>query len=303
MKKHEISIRDPFILPCEEEKAYYLFGTTAGAQYPKAGFYHFKSYDLEEWEGPFESFIPDDSFWSHQDYWAPEVHAYKGKYYMFATFKSETRHRGTQILVSDTPGGLFQPLTAGPVTPSDWECLDGTLYVEEDGTPYIVFCHEWTQIRDGEIAAMPLTADLKTAAGEPVVLFKASESGWSCEFPGRGEYVTDGPFLFRHDGKLKMLWSSFRNGEYAMGCAYSTNGRISGEWLQEEELIFTEDGGHGMLFEAFDGKKYFSLHRPNCAPEHPILLEAVYLEDTAAVRRSMEKIGKRYAKSFEELAK
>lgn len=46
---------------------------------------------------------------------------------MFASFKNEDRHRGTQILVSDTPDGKFKPLTDYPVTPEDWECLDGTV--------------------------------------------------------------------------------------------------------------------------------------------------------------------------------
>lgn len=57
----------------------------------------------------------------------------------------------------------FVPLSDGPVTPADWECLDGTLYVAADGTPYLVFCHEWLQVKDGEMCAMPLTPDLTAA--------------------------------------------------------------------------------------------------------------------------------------------
>lgn len=275
MKRSDIIIRDPFVFPCKSEKAYYMYGTTyVRMGYPKEGFHHYKSYDLENWEGPFESFIPDENFWANRDFWAPEVHEYNGKYYMFATFKRDGLCRGTQILVSDSPGGKFVPLTDGPVTPRDWECLDGTLYVERDGTPYIVFCHEWAQIRDGEIAAMPLTEDLKSPAGKAEVLFKASDSWWSCEFPGKGNYVTDGPYLFHHAGKLKMIWSSFYNGSYAMGCAYSSNGMITGSWEHEKDLIFKENGGHGMLFESFDGNRYFSLHQPNIPEEHPFFLEA-----------------------------
>lgn len=32
-----------------------------------------------------------------------------------------------------------------------------------DGTPYLVFCHEWLQVKDGEMCAMPLTPDLTAA--------------------------------------------------------------------------------------------------------------------------------------------
>ncbi len=36
----------------------------------------------------------------------------------------------------------FVPHSKGGVTPTEWEGLDGTLYVAPNGDPYIVFCHE-----------------------------------------------------------------------------------------------------------------------------------------------------------------
>ena len=87
---------------------------------------------------------------NHSVNWAPEVHKYKGEYYMFATFTKPNGLRGTYILKSDTPDGEFKPHSDGAVTPWEWECLDGTLY-KEDGKVYCVFCHEHTQIFDGTI--------------------------------------------------------------------------------------------------------------------------------------------------------
>ena len=52
---------------------------------------------------------------------------------MFASFKAAGVCRGTQILVADHPKGPFVPHSDGPVTPRDWECLDGTLYVDPGG--------------------------------------------------------------------------------------------------------------------------------------------------------------------------
>ena len=72
---------------------------------------------------------------------------------MFVSFKNETECRGTQILKANSPFGPFELHSDGPVTPRDWECLDGTLWVE-DGTPYMIFCHEWAQIVDGEMCAL-----------------------------------------------------------------------------------------------------------------------------------------------------
>ena len=81
---------------------------------------------------------------------------------MFVSFKADGVMRGTQILKAESPMGPFLVHSDGPVTPRDWSCLDSTLYVE-DGVPYMVFCHEWSQpgVDDGEMCVIPLTDDLK----------------------------------------------------------------------------------------------------------------------------------------------
>lgn len=50
---------------------------------------------------------------------------------MFASFKSETRSRATQILSADHPNGPFLLHGEEPITPKDWECLDGTFYIDQ----------------------------------------------------------------------------------------------------------------------------------------------------------------------------
>jgi len=259
----DIHIRDPFILPVPEEGEYYLFGSWHPPGKPS--FVTYVSEDLRNWEGPTTVFEPPEGFWSDRDYWAPEVHRYQGRYYMFASFKAEGARRGTQILVADAPAGPYTPHSDGPVTPRDWECLDGTLYVDGDGRPWMVFCHEWVQVGDGEMCAIPLTTDLARADGESVLLFRASEALWVTGLGGNEKNkVTDGPFLHRTaDGQLLMLWASFGNGAYKEGVARSTSGEIIGPWEHLPETIYDRDGGHGMLFRTFDGDLTLSLHSPN----------------------------------------
>ncbi|MBR4014458.1 MAG: family 43 glycosylhydrolase, partial [Clostridia bacterium] len=109
------------------------------------------------------------------------------------------------MFVCDTPDGDFVPLTENPITPSDWDCLDGTFWIE-DGKPYIVFSHEWTQVGDGEICAMQLSEDLGEAVGEPFLLFRASDNPNVSELKGHPDaYVTDGPFLYCEGEKTKMV--------------------------------------------------------------------------------------------------
>jgi beta-xylosidase len=159
MKLSEIHIRDPFILA--ENDTYYLYGTRGADTWGKGyGFDVYVSRDLETFSDPIEVFTPPHDFWSDKNFWAPEVHKYHGKYYMLASFIGDTRNRGTQILVADSPLGPFVPHSDGPVTPAEWNCLDGTLHVDADGTPYMIYCKEWFQPQEaivGEIHAIRLT--------------------------------------------------------------------------------------------------------------------------------------------------
>ncbi len=275
MKNSEINIRDPFVVV--EDGRYYMFGTRGPTCWGAAdGFDVYVGTDLENWSDPHVCFANDGSFWADRNYWAPEVHRWNGAFYMFASFKSETVHRGTAILRAETPMGPFVPWSDGPVTPHDWECLDGTFVVDRHGKPWIVFCHEWMQCIDGEMRAMPLTDDLRSAAGGPRLLFRASEAPWTKPLPidGKPGYVTDGPFAWRTaDGALLLLWASMTDdGAYAEGVAVSSNGDIDGAFTQADPL-FTRDGGHGMVFRGLDGLLYLALHTPNTTlEERPVFI-------------------------------
>ncbi|MBQ8160886.1 MAG: family 43 glycosylhydrolase [Clostridia bacterium] len=275
MKLSEINIRDPFLLL--SGGVYYLYGTRGPTCWGAAdGFDVYVSEDMEAWSGPNECFHAPDDFWADRNFWAPEVHVFEGNFYMFASFKKEGIHRGTAILKSTSPMGPFHPHSDGCVTPGDWECLDGTLYVDAQGQPYLVFCHEWVQVGDGEICAVKMSRDLKRAEGEPFLLFHASSAKW-CEAKhhssGMDGYVTDGPFMYRcADGTLLLLWASFSSEGYTEAVARSLSGEIQGPWVQEEPL-FWKDGGHGMVLKDREGHLLLTIHSPNeHLKEHPVLI-------------------------------
>ena len=146
--------------------------------------------------------------------------------------------RGTAIAVADSPAGPFTLLKRdGPVPPADFMTLDGTLYVDPAGRPWMVYAHEWLQVVDGTMEAVPLSPDLSAADGPPMHLFRASSAPWldARRTPSRAEatYVTDGPELFRtRDGHLLMLWSSYDHNRYVQTLARSVTGTLAGPWQQ-----------------------------------------------------------------------
>ncbi len=293
MELKDIHIRDPFILA--DGDTYYLYGSRGDEAWGVCtGLDVYKSKDLKEWSDPIEAFTKPDNFWSDKNYWAPEVYKYKGEYYMFVSFISDSRQRGTQILKSLSPEGPFLPHSDGPVTPAEWGCLDGTLYIEND-TPYMVFCHEWVQVNDGEMCAIQLSDDLKTSVGEPFLLFKASQLPGVTPPPTPPSkirtaydncFVTDGPCLYKTaNGRLLMLWSSFSNEGYCEAISYSDNGSIKGNWYHDERMLFKKDGGHGMAFHDLDGNLRFTLHSPNVRSlERPAIFYLEEKDDTLYVK-------------------
>ena len=290
VENKDIQIRDPFIFPNQKDGKYYMYGSTDKNIWSEGtGFDVYVGEDLQHWEGPYPVFRPKEDFYSNQQFWAPEVYEYKGSYYMFATFlRKDNGNRGTAILRSESLLGPFEPHSDGPVTPEAWNSLDGTLYVDGDGQPWMVFCHEWIQIGDGEICALRLSADLKEAVGEPILLFKASDAPWptplelppnysDAEIRVRKNFVTDGPFMYKTaNGELLMLWASCIHSVYAQGISRSVSGKLAGPWVHDATPIYNNDGGHGMIFRTFDDRLMLTLHTPNITPvERPIMIPAV----------------------------
>lgn len=296
-KTEDVYIRDPCILVYGNK--YFMYGTGAAT---KAGYGCYVSEDLENWAGPVNVFEADsaENFDGIDNYWAPECYYYNGSFYIFATYKSGTTgHRGVSIMKSESPLGPFYEITDGHITPKEWDAIDGTLYVDKNGEPWMIFVHEWTSMPDGvgDMSYAKLSEDLTHFTSEPVRMFKANEPFWTFN------NVTDGPCPYRtKDGSLIMLWSNnIPTSGYSVGIARSTTGEIDGKWKHDLTPLYTEgayhplDGGHGMIFETPDGRLMLSIHSPNSSTEenmtHAVFLELEDTGSTVVIKSEAEKTG------------
>jgi len=277
-------------------KTYYIVGPG------RRGVREYSSKDLIHWTGPEQIYTASDSVWGNIQVisiWAPEMHYYKGKYYLFLTFDTRNKFseqwrswlprvtRGSQVLVSDSPTGPFKTFQNHSTLPVDMMTLDGTLWVE-NGIPYMVYCHEWVQISDGGVEYVQLKDDLSETAGEPVRLFRGSQAPWGRISGQYGCYVTDGPYLYMgKTGKLYMIWTSGSSSGNGVGVAISESGKLAGPWKQQAEPLFNNNGGHAMLFHTFEGKLMMILHSPYNGDTRPHIFE---LEDTGETLRIIKEI-------------
>ena len=249
------TLRDPSVI--KADGFYYAFGTDWNC---------YKSETLDgKWEylgGAVE--LPADLA---GDKWAPEVYEYNGAYYMFTTYKSSTTGlRGCAIFRSDDVAGKYVLHSDGFVTPLDKDAIDGSLYIDKNGQPWMVYSNEWTSTEDGigRFSVAQLSPDLKEFVSEPVEIFRADDASWS------RNGVTDGCWVYEcQDGSLLMLWSSWDDFGYCVGLARSASGDITGPWEQLDDRLFSKeitgeyDGGHGMIFTDYDGNLWMALHSPN----------------------------------------
>lgn len=263
-------LRDPFILV--DGDSYYAYGT---------GWVCYKNTSgLLSGNWIYLGQVAEKPVSATDSYWAPEVYKYNGSYYMFATYYSEkTMHRGCTVMKSESPEGPFYEISDGHLTPPNWDAIDGTLYVDQDGQPWIVFSHEWTSTEDkiGRIVAAKLSENLDDVISEPIEILKANEPDWS------RASVTDGSWMYRcENGELLMLWSNLDENGYCVAISRSDNGRIDGNWLHDNKLLYSKsmtdeyDGGHGMIFRSITGKLYLCIHSPNFATgtrrERPVFI-------------------------------
>ncbi len=271
--------RDPFLF--YDNGTYYIYTTTGNNSKPWRMWKNTQGLNSDTWEGPFYDIfeLPAD-FNGHA--WAPEVHKYNGSYYMFATYRSDNKlndytNHGVAIFKADSPEGPFKLHSDGWITykkwsdevdGTKWDTIDGTLYIDADGQPWIIFTHEHTSMPDGNgsFMAAKLSADLSEIISEPFDLFYAKDPDWE------GDGITDGCFPYvTEDGDLLIMWSNFTSEDYSYVLAFarSSDGTLYGDWSHDEQMLYNEymtgvdsGGGHGMIFTDVDGQMYICCHSP-----------------------------------------
>lgn len=240
--------------------------------------------------------------------WAPELHQYNGKFYLFTTYACGAHdcdykvkesmkghwqvpggHRACIVLEADSPEGPFVPISRnangelGHSTPDDIYTIDATLYVDREGQPWMVYSKEWMTVDapKGSFYAAKLSEDLSQFISEPMLVFEATLS------PEDGSWKSDGcmdgeNFYRAKDGTLYMLWSPFVESGYSVAVARSESGELDGPWVAESELLFSRemgdgaDGGHGSLFTDEHGQLWLVFHSPNSgATERPTFVPLI----------------------------
>ena len=284
----EIRMGDPFVL--FHHGVYYLYGTTRN-------FGCWRSENLVDWSYAGPAYQTDRNEWATGNFWAPEVQYYQGKFYMIYSAQGpdlrptaspeqtdSKKFMWICLAVSEAPEGPFVDLKTQLFT-DDESCIDGSLFFDKDGTPYVYFvrvgvvgnpfAEPSTGYMYGKIYVAPLSKDLTQLAGDPVLCVQADQS-WE-QARSMFSRCTEGPFVFKQGDRYYMTYSFYHYAKPEYGIGYATATSPLGPWtkgannpLVTQNLAIGVSGpGHNSVTVSPDGKELFMVYHVHADPDKP----------------------------------
>ncbi len=164
----DILMGDPFVL--RHGGVYYLYGTT----WP---FKAWRSRDLVHWRPLGAVYRWGDDSWGRRSFWAPEVFAYRGRFYMaFSSARDPEEGFRLCLAVADAPEGPFREMHA-PWCDVGWSCIDAHVFLDDGAVPYLYFARVGVleppeqnlteRLLLARIYGVRLKADLSAPVGNP----------------------------------------------------------------------------------------------------------------------------------------
>ena len=243
-----LPLADPYVLTWKG--MYYAYGTTK-----EEGFRVAVSDDLAHWK-MVKGFSHDGFVFAKGDgfgtcdFWAPEVHVYKGRFYLFYSANC-----CCCVAVADSPFGPFRNSKKEPlfVRPGG-QAIDNSLFVDEAGTP-------WMPFSDNErLAFVRLTPDLMSVVSNSWFLaFDQPKDDWQ-------KGTEEGASVVCVGGKYAVLFSgdACQSQDYAVGVGVAD--KMSGPWTRISGYRFLHRAGgltgtgHGSPFQLCDGSWRYVFH-------------------------------------------
>lgn len=274
----DVPFGDPYVLYDKASDKYYMYGTGGVDN----GFMVYSSNDLKDWKKEGTAYSNDqENAWGTKDFWAPEVYAHKGKYYMFYSShwkdnpNNELENYRIGVAEADSPLGPFIDRSSGPIFDPGYPIIDANLYFADNGKIYLYYsrcCYKhavdseisawakekgmYDEIEESWIYGVELASDFSRVIGEPVLLLRPpvslddKQSEWESRSVTSGEVNrrwSEGSYLFKEGDTYYMMYSAnyFGGENYAVGYATATHPLGPFEKSANNPILQknTQDGG------------------------------------------------------------
>ncbi|WP_239004856.1 family 43 glycosylhydrolase [Paenibacillus tepidiphilus] len=187
---------------------FYLYPTTDGFEgWSGTQFHVFSSADLKAWqdEGVILDLATDDVPWAVGSAWAPAIASKDGRFYYYFCGKKPDGESAIGVAVSEAPAGPFRAQPEPLITMGQLkrlgiamgQAIDPSVYIEDDGTPYLLFGNSHGAIVQlgGDMVTV-IEDTMKNIEGlhdfrEAVTVLKRDglyHFTWSCDDTGSEDY-------------------------------------------------------------------------------------------------------------------
>lgn len=264
---------DPFVFPWEG--IYYAYGT--GREVNGRVFEVLKSEDLVHWTSLGGAIEPRGSSF-YEDWWAPEVAAWKGTFYMYHSVGIGDRAHKLRVAVAEQPYGPFIGL-ARVLTRNELFAIDPHPFRDDDGSMYMYYARDFLQgERVGTALVVDRMLDMLTLEGKPRTVLRAT-ADWQLFRQNRPMYgsiydwyTLEGPFVVKRDGRYYCFYSGGAWQEPNYGVSYAVADSPLGPFVEEKGdepkvLKSVPDKvvgpGHSSIVAGPDGNDYIVYHAWN----------------------------------------
>lgn len=220
----------------------------------------YSSKDMVNWTDHGSPLAIEDFKWADDRAWAPQCVERDGKFYFYVPLHSKlTGAMAIGVAVGDTPVGPFKDAIGGPLVDGNWDYIDPTVFVDDDGQAYLYWGNP-------EIYYVKLNKDMISFDGE-VRKVEQTVEGFGAPGPKlRDKNVkykdmyTEGPWFYKRGGKYYLLYAA---GGVPEHIAYSMSDSPEGPWTYMGEIMPLHDTGsftnHCGVAD-FRGHSYFLYH-------------------------------------------
>jgi beta-xylosidase len=246
------------------DDTYWIYPTWSDAYEEQTFFDCFSSKDLVNWTKHPRILDSTEVKWAKRAMWAPSVIRKDGRYYFFfgANDVHEGETGGIGVAVSNRPEGPYKDLLGRPLINdiiNGAQPIDQFVFLDDDGACYMYY-GGWShcnivKLNDSFTALLPFDD------GE---IYKEVTP----------ENYTEGPFMFKKDGKYYFMWSEGGWGGPDYSVAYSIAdsplgpfNRI-GKILQQDPEVATAAGHHSVIHIPGSDDYYIVYHRRPLTETH-----------------------------------
>lgn len=217
----------------------------------------FSTRDMVHWTDHGKVFSLADIPWADDRAWAPQAAERNGRFYLYCPVHKKDGGMAIAVGVSDHPAGPFRDIGRPLIDEGDWNDIDPTVFIDDDGQAYLYFGNP-------ELRYVLLNEDMISYNEEiGIVRIPMTEESFAKGGHMTGTSYGEGPWFYKRNGIYYMVYAAFAEGKgHNEHLAYSTAPTPTGPW-KYGGVLMTEEGGvftnHPGIAD-FKGHSYLFYH-------------------------------------------